>query len=199
MNEHITSSPLYWPPGRPRAKYRQNAAFQMTLAKARDHLMNEIRLLGGKNTILSTNLELRLDGLPYANQKAPGDPGVAVYFDYKGTQHCFACDDWRLVEDNVRAIGKTIEALRGIERWGTGDMLERAFQGFKQLPSPESEPWWSVLGFMSEAEALADGNFEIMAKKLLQKFHPDKDDGDEWKFKQVVAARQAGHEAREAT
>jgi hypothetical protein len=48
---------------------------------------------------------------------------------------CFACDRWDSVADNVQAIRKTIEALRGIERWGTGDMVQRAFAGFVALPS----------------------------------------------------------------
>lgn len=192
MTEHVDAFPLHWPDGRPRIDRPDNAQFQTTLGKAVRHLMNEIRLLGGTNAILSSNLELRLDGLPYANQRAPEDSGVAVYFMYKKAQHCFACDDWWYVKDNVRAIGKTIEALRGIARWGTGDMIERAFQGFVALPAPESEPWWSVLGAYSEAEALLHNNFEIYAKKLIQKYHPDKPDGDAWKFKQVTQARDLG-------
>lgn len=190
MGEHVEAYPLQWPAGRSRAKRRYHAQFQSSLAKARDHLMNEIRLLGGKQPILSSNLSLRQDGLPYANQKSPDDTGIAVYFTYKGKQHCFACDDWLRVEDNVRAIGKTIEALRGIARWGTGDMMERAFQGFEALPGPESEPWWSVLGFSDESEALLNNAFEAAAKSLIQRYHPDKKDGDAWRFKQIQKARE---------
>lgn len=47
---------------------------------------------------------------------------------------CFACEKWQDVYGNIYAIGKTIEALRGIERWGTGDMVEQAFTGFVALP-----------------------------------------------------------------
>ena len=75
-------------------------------------------------------------------------------------------------------------------------MMERAFQGFEALPSPEAEPWWSVLGFFSETEAFFQGDFEIRAKKLMQQHHPDRPDGDEWKFKQIVRARDAGREVR---
>lgn len=189
--EHVEAFPLHWPAGRPRCNRPQSALFRCSLATARDHLMSEIRMLGGRQPILSSNLELRLDGLPYANQKAPSDAGIAVYFTYKGKQHCFACDEWNRVEDNVRAIGKTIEALRGISRWGTGDMMERAFQGFVALPGPEAEPWWSVLGYYSESDALSN-DFEARARGLLQKYHPDKPDGDEWRFKQVMKARQDG-------
>jgi len=170
----------------------------MTLSRASHHLMNEIRLLGGKSAVLTSNLELRLDGLPYASQKAPDDPGIAVYFTYKDKQHCFACDDWFYVKDNVRAIGKTIEALRGIARWGTGDMMERAFMGFVALPAPEKTRWWSVLGFDSATEAFFQGDFEIRSKKLLSQYHPDKPGGDDGKFIEVIAARDAGREARDA-
>ena len=176
MADHIEAYPLQWPAGRPRAKRRQNAQFQLSLAKARDHLMNEVRLLNGRQPVLSSNLELRLDGLPYANQKQPDDPGIAVYFTYKDKQHCFACDDWRKVEDNLRAIGKTIEALRGIARWGTGDMMERAFQGFVALPSPVQ--WWHVLGFES-ATGLNLNEVEIRYKKLAMQRHPDRGGSDD--------------------
>lgn len=191
MNDYVEAHPLHWPVGRQRAKRRNHAQFQTSLAKARDHLMNEIRLLGGRQPILSSNLELRQDGLPYANQKTPDDAGAAVYFTYKGKQHCFACDDWLKPEDNIRAIGKTIEALRGIARWGTGDMIERAFQGFVALPGPADDPWWPVLGYTSESDAL-ENNFQRRAKELAQKYHPDKLGGDEWKFTQVMKARDSG-------
>lgn len=45
-----------------------------------------------------------------------GIGGVAVYFTLKGQQFCFACDHWDEIKDNMQAIHKTIEALRGIER-----------------------------------------------------------------------------------
>jgi len=94
--------------------------------------------------VLSSNLALRNDGLPYANQRQPSDPGAAVYFQRRGKSLVFACDRWDKVEHNLRAIAKTIEALRGIERWGSSDLMERAFNGFEALPAPEQ--WWQVLG-----------------------------------------------------
>ncbi len=197
MTDHVEAFPLRWPDGRPRMDHPDNAKFQTTLGKAIKHLMNEIRLLGGTDAILSSNLNLRIDGLPYANQRAPEDSGVAVYFMYKKAQHCFACDDWWYVKDNVRAIGKTIEALRGISRWGTGDMIERAFQGFVALPAPESKRWYAVLGFDCQADAFFQGDFEIRSKKLLSQYHPDKPDGDGDKFKSVMAARERGREVRD--
>jgi hypothetical protein len=116
----------------------------VSFGTARDCLLHEIRLLGGTLPVLSTNIPLRLDGLPYANHRQPDDKGVAVYFALKGQQMCFACDRWDSLADNTQAIRKTIEALRGIERWGTGDMVQQAFTGFVALPAPPSA--WEVLG-----------------------------------------------------
>ncbi len=50
--------------------------------------------------------------------RKPDDRGVAVYFTHLRRSMCFTCDKWDQVEDNLYAIVKTIETLRGIERWG---------------------------------------------------------------------------------
>ena len=72
-------------------------------------------------------------------------------------------------------------------------MVNAAFTGFLALPNPAAAPWWSVLEFYSEAEAFFQGDFEIKAKKLLQKYHPDKEETpDDWMFAQVVKARDEG-------
>jgi hypothetical protein len=134
--------PLQWPPGRKRTDSwrRENAKFDVTFTRARDNIVAEIGRLAGRypdpQIVISTNIALRRDGLPLANQRQPDDPGVAVYFLYKKRQMSFACDRWRKIEHNMQAIAKTIEALRGISRWGTGDMLEAAFTGFTALPPP---------------------------------------------------------------
>lgn len=166
--------PLAWPAGWPRATRRQNAPFQMSLAGARDHLMNELRRIGARYVVLSSNLTLRQDGLPYANQRQPEDPGVAVYFQWRGKQMTFACDRWSKVEHNVRAIGKTVEALRGIERWGASDMMERAFSAFEALPPPGGVvtlSCWDILGLEPGADRAA---IERAYRDQAKAAHPDR-------------------------
>lgn len=143
--------PLHWPAGWPRTKSPQPSRFDVRFAVARDGLFNQIRLLGGRYPLLSTNIALRRDGLPYANQSEPDDRGVAVYFEWKGSQRVFACDQWNSVRDNIRALEKTIEAMRGIERWGASDMLERAFSAFTALPSYDGAHWSDVLNVPRDA------------------------------------------------
>jgi hypothetical protein len=128
-------------------------------------------MLGGVDPIVSTNIPLRRDGLPYADRRPPSDKGVAVYFKLKGRQMVFACDRWDGIEDNLHSIELTINALRGIERWGASQMLERAFTGFAALPA-KSE-WWEILGFKSGAIASFDQVKEAR-NRLAQQHHPDK-------------------------
>lgn len=168
----ITAYPLAWPLTRARARVRLNSRFKVpSFAAMRDELMREIERLGAKEVVLSTNLRVRQDGLPYADQPLRiQDPGVAVYFKYKGKPVCFACDRWVKIEDNMQAIHHTIEALRGIARWGTGDMVDAAFSGFAELRAHEP-PWRETLG-LSESATLDQA--EEAFRKLAGEHHPDR-------------------------
>jgi hypothetical protein len=124
--------------------------------------------------VLSTNIALRRDGLPLANQRQPEDCGVAVYFSRGKRQLCFACDRWVKVEDNIWAVCKTVDALRGIERWGTGDMVEAAFSGFQAIaapPAPVGKPWWEVFGINEHA---TNGYVHQRYRELAMVYHPDR-------------------------
>ena len=146
----MESYPLHWPSGRPRTPRKQITHSRFSPANRAQEVrsvQDELWRLGAKNVIVSTNVRLRRDGLPYAGDKAPDDQGVAVYFDYLGGQKCFACDRWQTVEENLRAIFKSIEAIRGLDRWGSRSFVDAAFTGFAALPSPDMQrPWWEVLG-----------------------------------------------------
>ncbi len=179
----IEAYPLQWPVGRPRTERwaRERSNFETTFARARDDITREVALLtnqstrwGGIDVVISTNTPLRRDGLPLAGQKNPDDPGVAVYFSYKQKPMSFACDRWDKIEDNMRAIVKTIEALRGIARWGTGDMLEAAFTGFVALPAPGVSTWRSVLGFSPGAQPIGPDGLKQAYRVAASAAHPDK-------------------------
>jgi hypothetical protein len=193
MTELMEAYPLYWPEGRPRLpRYsRQKAKFDTSFARARDNIVREVKLLTNSyrepTVIISTNLPLRHDGLPLASAKKVDDPAVAVYFTYKDRQRCFACDRWDAIEDNMQAICKTIEALRGIARWGTGDMLEAAFTGFTALPSNKAKRWTDVLGFPPDVTVTAD---QVRAKyrELVAIHHPDRG-GSHARMAEINAAR----------
>lgn len=192
--------PLAWPPGRARTERwrRERAKFDVTFARARDNIVGEVSRLAGRypdpQIVISTNIALRRDGLPLAGQRQPEDPGVAVYFLYKKRQMSFACDRWEKIEHNMQAIAKTIEALRGIARWGTGDMLEAAFTGFTALPPPSSgsspapgarRTWRDVFG----TGVTNRDQLNAIYRRLAAAHHPDRG-GDPAKMAELNVARE---------
>lgn len=177
----IESYPLYWPEYRKRSRCTEGSRFKTSLACARDGLFLELDRLNARNIIVSSNVELRRDGLPYASKKPPQDKGVAVYFKHKGNDMCFACDQYNLVGDNIQAIRKTIEALRGIARWGTGDMMEQAFKGFQALPDLSKRSCWDILDCHSGASS---DEIKASFRRLSKIHHPDMG-GDIDKFTEI--------------
>jgi hypothetical protein len=171
--------------------------FKTTLADTRDGILAELRRLGATKVILSTNIPLRLDGLPYANASEPRDSGAAVYFEYKGRPMCFACDKYSRVRENLRAIEKTIDAIRGIERWGSSDMMERAFRGFTALPETAGEPWRSVFGFTATEDVTSEG-IDGAFRTLAMTEHPDHG-GTSERFQRIMNARNDARRAIGAT
>lgn len=183
----VEAYPLYWPEGWKRTRNPDRSKFQTGFGAAREFLFGEIRRMGGRKPILSSNVPLRNDGMPRANMPEPQDRGAAVYFTYKDKDMVFACDKFINVRDNIYAIGKTIEALRGIERWGASDMMERAFRGFAALPEKASEPWRDVLNIGHDARVNPD-DVDRRFAELVKVHHPDHG-GDADQFQRIVEAR----------
>jgi hypothetical protein len=163
----------------------------MTFGAARDGLVHELRLLGARDIVISSNLPLRRDGLPYANKAEPEDTAVAVYFTLDGAERCIPCDRWDRVRDNLRAIALTIAALRGLERWGTHQIVAAAFQGFAALPAGGADGWWTVLGVPPSANR---ADIEAAYRRLAKVHHPDAG-GDAERFRIITEARRMGMEA----
>lgn len=177
--------PLEWPKDYPRTKDQKGSRFRNnSFAKCRDYLFNQLRLMlpySERNTIvLSTNIPLRQDGIPYANYRQPDDKGVAVYFQYKGDSVVICCDKWDKIEDNMWACAQTIESLRAIERWGVSDFLKRSFTGFNALPPANSaakpkRDWWVVFKYASRPgrESCDWSGVKAQYRSLAKEKHPD--------------------------
>jgi hypothetical protein len=192
---NVDSYPLQWPIGRPKTPYnrRKGDPFHMPGGKIRYDLAKELKLMGASDFVISTDLMVRKDGLPYAGQKAPEDPGVALYFTRKGMQICISCDQYHKLDANLRAIGKTVEAIRGIERWGTEEMMDAAFKGFTALPEGQGDDyaakyWYEILEVSESATA---EEIRDAWKAKMKKAHPDVG-GDAKEFKRIQDAYEAG-------
>lgn len=165
------------------------------MASVRHSLDREIRLLRATHPIFSTNVELRLDGLPRSGQRNPSDTGAAVYFTLKTERVAMACDKWDLAQHNLYAIALHIKALRAQDRYGVGT-LEQAFAGYKGLPETAGqEPWWSVLGFQEEPVYgnAADTVIEAQFKQRLKTAHPDHG-GTVEAFQRLTTAREVARQ-----
>lgn len=178
--------PLYWPEGWKRSQRRKKSRYTVKMAQARDDLLKELRLLGARDVVISSNVALRRDGLPYANTPEPKDPGIAVYWVTKDKdQRVIACDCWSTVAENMRAVGLTIGALRQIERTGASQILERAYMGFKALPAPEAEPQpvidlhEALTVLRLSPSDLTKENVERNYRQLAKERHPDHGGSDE--------------------
>lgn len=176
----VEVTPLAWPAGWQRAVRRRRALFKRTLVAACEQVWHEIRTMGGQHLVISTNLPAAdRDWRPLGGAgDSLSDPGAAAYWlDGKtGVQRVIACDQWYRVRDNVNAIALTLAALRGMERWGATEVVERAFQGFAALPAA-GDDWWSVLGFDRRMPPTLD-QVKARYREEARRAHPDLPDGD---------------------
>lgn len=203
----MTRYPLTWPEGWPRvpAARRIRARFskgerkysdqsgssswmqhrQLTINDGVQRCLRELQSLGvlEGDSIISTNLRVRLDGLPRSDQREPEDPGVAVYWERPGDKapRVMAIDIYDRVADNLAAIAATLEAMRAIERHGGAQILERAFTGFTALPAPgaTTTPWRTLFGDVGTRAEL-----DTRYRQLRSQHHPDKG-GDSAMFNTV--------------
>lgn len=201
--------PLQWPIQRPRTPWRnrKNGSFEksvqkngeagtvkstryVTIGDATERLLKELRLLGASDVIISSNRELRRDGLPRSGQSQPADPGVAVYFRSGGKPICLPCDTYTDVAQNMAAIANHIDATRRIERYGVASVAEM-FTGFVAIA--DHPHWSSVLGVTPTASRV---DIEAAYRRLAQDRHPDKPGGSEAMMADLNRARDEARKER---
>lgn len=196
--------PLQWPDGfkrtpadkRQRSKFGFKNSGQVSFSHALQELREEVERLGAANVVITSDLPTRNDGTPYApGDKRVQDPGIAVWCivpDDHGNQQerVFACDRWISHAENMTGIAKSLDAIRGLGRWGMADVVARAMGGFAALPPgsgdeyvppappPKARPWREVLNMRgSIMEALDKADQIAIAKTrhrdAIKKAHPD--------------------------
>jgi len=200
----IPAYPLAWPSGWKRTgagqrttsrfstKARGNSSQRLTISEAVLRVREVLDRMGIRDDdlVISSNLELRLDGFPRSNQSEPSDQGVAVY--WRGSRkdgvpmRCMAIDQYDRVADNLAAIAATLDAMRAIERHGGAAILDRAFTGFAALDPPEAH--WTEVLCVERLTPFADVRAAYM--RLRSTHHPDRG-GDANVFQRVQEAYDA--------
>lgn len=133
--------------------YTWNRQKDISVFDAVKRVLDESDRIGARGLVVSSNLELRNDGIPRSGQKDPADPGICVYFDLGGKPRAMACDTYDTVAGNIAAVAAHIEATRAIERHGVATVAEM-FEGFTALPAPgatRKRPWREVMAELNRA------------------------------------------------
>ena len=139
---HMTSPkdfPLAWPADRPRTPHEARLAgkFRAPFRTSYDSLFHEAERLHepgvrDREFIISTAVPLSATGQPIvAEARHVGDPGVAVYVWRGDVPYAIACDTYREVRHNMRALWAVIQALRIIQRHSTSGLLTQSMSGFQ--------------------------------------------------------------------
>jgi hypothetical protein len=191
--------PLQWPEGWPRTSpYRRESdnrfggkVHGLTMGRARDQLIAELQRMGAGSVVISSNVKLRLDGLPYSDQRKLDEPGVAVYFMFKKRPMVMAVDRYTSVAGNMRSLTLAIEAMRQLERHGGGTMMERAFTGFAAIAPPDwKKPWREVFGVKPDWQ----GDITALYREKAKNRHPDTGGSDSLMAELNVAFAEAKRE-----
>ena len=152
---------------------RKHRIKEVTMTVAIGRLQQQLDKLGAEHLMLSSNVLLRLDGLPRGGQRDPEDPGVACYFTLNKKRLVFACDKWTRVADNIAAIAAHIRSIRSVENYGVGT-TEQSFEGYRSIEdfSNGVMPWRRVLGFAEDARPTLQ-EVETKWKSRMKEVHPD--------------------------
>lgn len=139
---------LNWPtdePRTPEAQRRTKSQFNMSFDRGLRLIEAELVRFRAMDVVLTHNDNRR---------SKPRDAAASLFFKLGARDISICCDIYYDVQDNVRAIGKIVEAMRTIERFGGQHLSQKSFTGFVALPPPKD--CWKILGISkSVGEALS--------------------------------------------
>ena len=114
----------------------QTCRFRASYRKTLDLLTYEMIRLGVGSAVIEMDVserDIRLDGLPRAHAR-PDTPRVRLSFEHpKIGPLQYPCDTFADYRDNLRAIAKTLEAQRAMDRYGATRRSQQ-YRGWRALP-----------------------------------------------------------------
>lgn len=161
----VTFRPLNWTgPSTPDHKRRGRGTFGASWHDTLEMLKKELGYLKAEHIVIEADFadsDIRLDGYPRSNARAPKHPGIRVAFDSKYGPLIYQTDSCVFWQHNVRSIALGLQALRAVDRYGVTKRGEQ-YTGWKAIGSggntqarafdtPEQAAAWlrreDVLGF----------------------------------------------------
>lgn len=175
---------------------RERSRFSASFADTVQLLHRELTMINAKDVVMEVDIpasKIRQDGMPRADARAL-TPGITLHFTvrFKGRPQRleYDVDSYTSWQENVRALGLALEALRAVSRYR---VLEEGSQyiGQRALPAGAGESSMNqaeAAGFFASegVSATSEG-----ADALRKRFHPDANDGDRTKWDILCAAREA--------
>lgn len=160
--------------------------FSASFAKTMKLLTRELEMLDASNIIVELDVEerhIRMDGYPRADARI-GHPAVAVTFESVHGPLRYATCEFTSWTDNLRAIALSMEALRGVDRYGVSKRGEQ-YQGYKAIPV-STDPADAIQTKEQAAEFLSQWGGDVRA--AVRATHPDHG-GNETEFRKVIRSR----------
>jgi hypothetical protein len=162
--------PLNWP-RTPRHKVRVARFSEKPIEQAIRELGWELGRLKATSIVFTSNLDWTSG--PHGTlcfSETSRETGVAVYFTLQGRQQVLACDKWYRAADNIWAVYRHVDAMRGLDRWGVGSIAQ-AFAGYAALPAPPApKTCFEILGVAASATA---EEIKAAFRSLAKEKHPD--------------------------
>lgn len=204
----------YWPAGMKRRSSWEQAGdqFKSRFSDTLDRLEYELGKIYAEQVIIRLAVDARNltnSGRLKNTDQSLGYSGVILNFvrvtsygaNRREVPHEFANDHYRQWKANLHGIALTLEALRGINRWGCAQR-EQQYTGFAALPPgdgmpPPQELWTPQKaadllarhsGFTAGA-ILSDPEVRSIAhKRAVQANHPDRAGGDHEEMLRITKA-----------
>lgn len=174
---------------------RRLSPFRASHGATLDLLSSELEKLKATDVVFELAMQerdIRVDGMPRANARAPEHPGVVVSFGSIHGPLRYATDTFTTWQANLRGIALGLEALRQVERYGITKRGEQ-YVGWKAImPVSESrEDAISVLWeYADGTSAVIPHNVDVkhLVRVARRVTHPDKGGSrDNWEAVQRAA------------
>jgi len=197
-----------WSGARTRAHDRRSSPFSAGFQRIRIDLTRELVQLDADDVVIGLDVrpdQIRLDGWPKAGVNPP--PPVILTFESKVGPLRFQCDRYARWEDNLRAIGLTLQRLRLVDEGGVARSGEQ-YQGWNALPPGQPIAVGAAMTVEDAARLLAFEGLEELdawpdvmdapehAYRLAAKRHHPDAGGDPELFRRLVDAKRLIEERR---
>jgi hypothetical protein len=192
-----------------RTRYPGRSKFRAGHNDTLELLDRELRHLAAKNVVIQADCDksqIRMDGMLYSGARLRTG-GVILTFDSKLGPLSYPCDKYSDWHDNLRAIALSLEALRAVDRYGVTRRAEQ-YKGWTRLPAPAEANGFATLEdaarflcetFLGPSPAFAEDTvakllsdveeFRLCYRGAAQILHPDRNSGDDTKFKRLQKAK----------